>query len=51
MFNKPDITKLYLNFYKSKIRAYTAPVIFFALFVTITFPIQTAFGVVSEGCG
>jgi hypothetical protein len=51
MFNKLNITKLYLNFYKSKTRAYTAPVIFFALFVTITFPIQTAFGAVSEGCG
>ncbi len=51
MFNKFNITKLYLNFYKSKTRAYAAPVIFFALFVTITFPIQTAFGAVSEGCG
>jgi len=51
MFNKLDITKLYPYFYKSKIRAYAAPVIFFALFVTITFPIQIAFGAVSEGCG
>jgi len=51
MFNKFDITKLYLNFYQSKTKAYAAPVIFFALFVTITFPIQTVFGAVSEGCG
>ncbi len=51
MFNKLDITKLYLNFYKSKTKAYAAPVIFFVLFVTITFPIQTAVGAVSEGCG
>jgi hypothetical protein len=50
-FNKLNITKLYLNFYKSKIRAYGASVLFFTLFVTITFPIQTAFGAVSEGCG
>jgi len=51
MFNKPDITKLYLNFYKSKTKAYGASVLFFTLFVAITFPIQTAFGAVSEGCG
>jgi hypothetical protein len=51
MFNKLNIAKIYLNFYKSKPKAYAVPVIFFALFVSITFPIQTAFGAVSEGCG